>query len=49
MTINALVVLLAWISGYGFRQIQLAREPFHVTAWRRYLGSAPVELDTSSA
>ena len=48
MTINALDVLLAWISGYGFRQIQLARGPFQVTVWRRYLGSAPVELDTSS-
>ena len=48
MTINALVVLLAWIGGYGFRQIQLARGPFQVTVWRRYLGSASVELDTSS-
>ena len=42
------VTILAWISGYGFRQIQLARGPFHVTVWRRYLGSASVELDTSS-
>ena len=41
--------LHAWISGYGFRQIQLARGPSHVTAWPRYLGSASVELDWSSA
>ena len=40
--------LHAWISEYGFRKIQLARGPFHVTAWRSYLGSASVELDSSS-